>query len=405
MKIALFTDTFAPLVDGVVTSTVNLAKNLADRGNKIYIIAPNFNKKFKEFKYHNIKVKRIYSLPAFFYSGYRFTYPFSFKILKYLKKEKVELIHFQTPVILGLQAILISKILKLPLVGTFHTFFTNADYLKHIKMDYKSVENMAWFYARAYYNKCDLVTCPSEQTKKELLKHGFKKQIKVISNGIDLRIFKNSKYVYTKKKYNKDSKCLLFVGRVAHEKNLKYLIDCFKLVSKKLPEIKLLIVGDGPQMGELKEKIKSSGISNKVILARAIEHEKLIKSSIFKDSSLFITASVTETQGITLLEAQANGLICVGINAGGIKDLIKNGYNGYLVENGDKQKFADRVIKLLKDKKLYVKMKKNTLKEIKKHKIEKVVDSWEEEYSRLINLFKNKSKVYHEEHIPPRKSF
>jgi len=389
MRITIFTDSFTPLIDGVVTSTINLVKNLADRGHKIYIIAPSFNKKFEEFKHKNVRVKRVYSIPAFFYSGYRFTYPFSFEILKYLKKEKIECIHFQTPVALGLQAILLSKVLDLPLVGTFHTLFTHPHYRKHMKIDYKPIEKMAWTYARMFYNKCNLITCPSQETKKELLKHGFKRPIKVISNGIDLKMFKNSKYASVKKKYNKNGKLLLFVGRIAHEKNLNLLIDSFNAVLKKLPKTKLLIVGDGPQMKELKEKIKSLDINDKVILAGKIDHKDLVKSSIFKACDLFVTASTTETQGITLLEAQANGLVCIGINKGGVKDLIKSGVNGYLVKE-DKKDFAKKIIRVLSDDKLMKKMKKNTLEKVREHEISIIGRLWEKEYSKLI---KSSSKL------------
>jgi len=393
MRITIFTDSFTPLIDGVVTSTTNLVKNLADRGHKIYIIAPSFNKKFEEFKHKNVKIKRVYSIPAFFYSGYRFTYPFSFKILKYLKKEKIECIHFQTPLALGLQAILISKVLKLPLIGTFHTLFTHPDYIKHIKMGYKPFEKMAWSYARMFYNKCDLITCPSQETKKELLKHGFYRPIKVISNGIDLKMFKNSKCASVKKKYNKNGKLLLFVGRVAHEKNIPYLLKCFKLVLKEVPDTKLLVIGDGPQMEEVKEDIKKFGLSENVILLGKIEHSKLAKSSIFKASDLFVTASITENQPMTMLEAQANGMACVGIKAMGVKDLIKNNYNGFLVKNGNKKEFADKVITLLKNKKLRNKMGKNALNEIKKCEIKNVGDVWENIYSDMIKNYNRLTKT------------
>ena len=193
MKIAIFTDSFIPQINGVVTSTINLAKGLADKGNKVFIIAPKY-KNIKEFNYPSIQVKRVPGIPALFYEEFKFTYFFSIKLLKYLKKEKIDIIHFQTPLTLGAQAIILSRRLKVPLVGTFHTFFMDPEYLKHIKINNKLVQKLAWFYARMYYNKCNLITCPSEVAKEEIISNGLIKTIKVISNGIDTKFFDNSKW-------------------------------------------------------------------------------------------------------------------------------------------------------------------------------------------------------------------
>jgi 1,2-diacylglycerol 3-alpha-glucosyltransferase len=388
MRIAIFTDSFIPQVNGVVTATINLAKGLADRGNKVYIIAPKY-RKVKEFSYPNVRVKRVFSLPAFFYEDFRFTSFLSKSLVNYIRKEKIEMLHFQTPVTLGIQAIMVSRALGLPLVGTFHTFFTDSQYLKHIGLNSKIIQHLAWFYAKTCYNKCDLITCPSETTRKELLMHKIKKTVKVISNGIDTSIFDNSKCRSVRQNYNPEGKLLLFVGRVAHEKNILYLIDCFNLVLKKMPATKLLIVGDGPQRKDVRRKIKELGIQNNVIMLGRIEHKDLVKSSLFGACDLFVTASVTENQPMTVLEAQANGLVCVGINKRGMKDLVKNGFNGYLAETNKKGQFANAVARLLSDEKLHGRMKNNTLKGIKRHELSHVIKNWEREYSLLIKNMRN----------------
>lgn len=382
MRIAIFTDTFTPQINGVVTSTINLAKGLADKGHKICIIAPKF-KKIIEFKHKNIKVLRVNAIPAGFYEDFKLTY-FEPRLVKYIKKEKIDIIHFQTPISLGMQAILISKMLKIPLVGTYHTAISEPQYLKHIKLDNKFVKRLSWIYSRLFYNKCDLITCPSKSTMKELIANKLKKDMKIISNGINTNIFDNSKSLSVKNKLNKDGDLVLFVGRIAHEKNILYLLDCFNLVLKKMSKVKFILIGDGPQMEEVKEKIISLGITNNIMLLGRIEHDELIKSSIFGACKIFATASLTETQGITLLEAQANGVVGIGVNAKGTKDLIIDGYNGYLVKKGNKKEFADRIITLLSDKKIYNKMKKNTLKEIKKHDMHNVIKKWEDTYSEVI---------------------
>ncbi|MEM0465861.1 MAG: glycosyltransferase [Candidatus Pacearchaeota archaeon] len=395
MRIAIFTDTFLPQIDGVVTSTVNLAKGLSEKGHKVYIIAPKHEKK-EIFFYKNIRVIRMKSIPAFFYEGFKFTMPYSFKLLKFLKKEKIDLVHVQTPITIGFQGIIISKLLKIPLIGTFHTLFADPEYLKNARVNYKIIEKLLWNYAKFFYNFCDLITCPSNITKEELKKHGFEKQIIKISNGIELRLKKNNKnYKLIRKKFlGKDENLLLFVGRVAHGKNIPYLIDCFKLILNKLPKTKLVIIGDGPLINEIRKKIKKDNLDKKVILTGKIPRDKLINSNIYKAFDLFVTASKTETQGISVLEAQANGLVCVGINERGLKDIIIDNYNGFLAKKDDKKDFANKVIKLLTNKKLKKRMVKNTLKEIKKEDINVIVDTWEKVYEKIISNNKNFSKNF-----------
>jgi len=389
MKIALFTDCFIPHLDGVVISTLNLAKGLADRGHKIYITAPGF-KNIKEFEYKNIVVKRIPGIPSFFYSGLKFTTPFNTQVFKFLKKEKIDIIHLQTPLTIGINARIFTKYLKVPLIGTFHTLFMHEQYLEHIKITNKIMQKTGWKYAKRFYNKCDIITCPTESIKKELIKRGFKSPILAISNGVDFKKFDNSNQRKIKEKYNPDGKLLLFVGRIASEKNLFYLVDCFKYVLEKMPSAKLILVGDGPLMKKLKIQVHKMGLAENIIFTGRIEHKDLISSSIFEACNLFVTASKTETQGISMLEAQSNGLVCVGLDANGTKDLITDGYNGFLINEGDKKGFAEKILMLLNNAKLHEKMKRNTLKEVKKHSMNRIIDTWEKTYQDLI---KSKKKV------------
>ncbi len=374
MNIAIFTDVFIPLSNGVVTTTINLSKSLADRNHKVVIIAPKLKNK-EELHYRNMKVVRINSFPAFFYPDFRFTYFYSDEILRLLKKEKIDIIHFQTPMPLGLMSIILSKILKIPLIGTFHTLFSDKQYLKHAGLDYSIFENLSWKYIRLIYNKCDLITCPTETMKKELLNNGLKRPIIAISNGINISAFKNKNYKKIRIELlgSKNDKLLMYVGRISYDKNLFYLLDCFKIATKKREGLKLLIIGDGPQLSELKQKAKSLNLTDHIIFTGNIRYEELIKSSLYKACDFFITASTTETQAITLLEAQANNLPCIVINKRGVKDVIKNNYNGLSVNDNNKEEFADAIVELSNNKSLYRKLKYNTRKEIKKHELSKIV--------------------------------
>jgi 1,2-diacylglycerol 3-alpha-glucosyltransferase len=383
MRIAIFTDTFIPHVNGVVTSIINMARGLADRGHKIYIIAPRF-RNFKEFSYPNITVKRTFSIPAFFYEDFKFTLPVSPKIMDFLLKENIELIHFHTPITLGFQAIVLSRLMRLPLVGSFHTFFADPQYLKHIKFNNRFMQKTAWEYSNLYFNRCNIVTCPSERSKEEIIINGCRKPVKVISNGIKTEIFDNTRSEEVKNKYNKDGKLLLFVGRISHEKNIPFLLESFKLILKQLPKTKMILVGDGPQYNDIRGKIERLNISDNVILTGKIEYDDFLKSGIYGACDLFVTASTTETQGISVLEAIANELVCVGVNGGAVPELVKNNENGFITELGDTKSFSQAIIKLLTDQKLYQKFQENSKKILQTHGMEDILNEWEKTYANLI---------------------
>ena len=293
------------------------------------------------------------------------------------------MVHFHTPTPLGLEGIVIAKLLRLPLIGTFHGYFMDKEYLKHVKLNYDFAERLMWRYSNFFYNKCNLIVCPSEGTKAELIARNCKRPVKVIPYGIDISVFDNTKAAILKKKYNKSGKLLLFVGRVAHEKNIPYLLECFALVLKKVGRAKLLIVGDGPQMAEVKRKIVSLGMQKKVVLLGSIEHEKLVKSGIYSACDMFVHASTTETGPMTVLEAQANGLVCVAVKSKAMK-LIRNNVNGYLVEPGNRQAFANAVVKILTDKSTYSRMRKATLKKIQKYDQTRIASLWEKVYQDAV---------------------
>ncbi len=380
MRIAFFTDMFFPQITGIATSVFEIAKKLADRGHMIYIVSP----KYTGFSYSYPNITPIFcpSVPLF-YQNTKLAWPFNLKIMQMLRREKVDIVHFHTLMTLGLTAILAAKLLKLPIVGTFHSFIMDKSYLKHIKLDYNVVEQWAWNYAKLMYNKCDLIVCSSEGSSIELKKRRWKPPVRVIPLGLDLKIFDNTKAQLVRMKYGKNSKLLLFVGRIAYEKNIPYILECFSLVLKKVRNAKLLIIGDGPQMAEVKKKIAELEIGENVILLGVIEHEKLVKSGIYGACDVFVHASTTETGPMTVLEAQANGLVCVTVKSRAMK-LIKNGVNGYLVEPGNKQAFADSVAKLLTEKSTYARMRENTLKIVKRYDSASIAGLWESVYEEVL---------------------
>ncbi len=391
MNIAIFTDNFLPQVNGVVTAVLNLAKGLADKGHKIYIIAPKY-KGVEEFKYPNIKVRYVKSKPAnFIYTNFKVVSPISIRTRKFIKDNDVDLVYFVIPFTVAIKGIIIAKILKLPVVGTYHTFICEKEYLRHVKLDYKFIVDLAWKYTNTYYNQCKVVTCPSQITKERLLESGCKRPIKVISNGIEKLDSPKSEILKIKKKINCKGKILLFVGRLAYEKNLLYLLDCFKLILKERPDTKLVIIGDGPQKKDLVKRITKLKLNSSVMLFGEVKYQDLMSKGYYNACDIFVTTSTTETFGLSVLEAQVNGLVCVGVNENGVKYLIKDNYNGFLVDPKDKIKFKCAVIKLIDDEKLYSKFKKNNEIMVKKHDMKQVISEYEKTFMSVIKNHKKSS--------------
>lgn len=381
MKIAIFTDTFLPQINGVVTSTTCLARGLAERGHQVLIIAPRFNSP-QNFRHKNIKIKLVPGIRAGFYEDFKFTLFLNPVVFTHIHNEKVDVIHFQTPFTLGWESIICSKLFNKPLVGTFHTIFSDPQYLKHTGFTSTTAEKIAWSYAAFFHNMCDVVTAPSKKTKEELKDKGIYQPMRVISNGIEFD-FDNSASEKIKKKYAL-GKTLLYVGRIAHEKSIGVLVEAFARLVKKEPDVKLMMVGGGPQEEEMKKKIADLGLQNNVIMTGRIPHDKLVKSGIFGAADVFVTTSKTETQGITLLEAMANGLPCVGVNERGVTEVITHQKSGLLVPADKRKKFAEAVHRLLEDENFYKKLSNGAVKEARKHEISHVLDKWEKLYNSLI---------------------
>lgn len=392
MKIAIFTDVFVPQLSGVVTSTLDMAKGLANKGHKVYVVAPDM-KNEKEFRHKNIEVIKIPSISIEkIYPGFRLANPFNLKAINYLKNKSLDAVHFPVPLPLAMQGILFSKIKGVPLVGTFHTLLGHEKYVESLGLNSNFMTNVIWGYLKIYYNRCDLITVPSESAKKIMLENNIKgkKDTKVISNGIDIEKYENNGE--KKQDINQKGKTILYFGRISVEKNLIKLLQIFKKVVKEKPKTKLMIIGDGPQMQELKEKINTLGLKNSVILKGHIKHEKLINSGIIEQADIFATASQTEVQPMTLIESQINGLPCIGIKSQGIKDIIKDGYNGFIVKNENEREFSKRLIELIENENLLKKMKNNSKKEAKKYTTENSVYRWEKELNKLSNnLYKKRA--------------
>jgi glycosyltransferase involved in cell wall biosynthesis len=385
MKIILFTDTFLPQINGVVTSVVNFSRELAKKGHIVYIFT---TKKKRQPKINLGKNVYIHYFPSgnwfIDYPDLRLVNPQIVKTMSMVSKIKPDIIHVNAPSPHAWTALLCARVYKIPIIGTYHTLIS--DFLKHSKMKHvnpKIGKKLTWDYTRAYYNNLDLVIAPSEAIRKELIGQKIKKEIKVVSNGVDTNLF------YPEKMQKKGNR-VLHVGRISYEKNIDVLLKAFKIVLRKIPDARLDIVGEGPNLEELRLMSRKLNIDKNVRFLGRIEHTRL--RQVYCAYDTFATASTIETEGLVILEAMACGLPVIGVNCRAIPYIVKNDFNGYVAEPYNEREIAEGIKRIMMNAKLRQRFSLNSIKTSKKFSLENSVQAIEKIYERTASEKKKKDK-------------
>lgn len=388
MKIAYFTDTFLPQLNGIATSLGNQVTILGEQGHQVLIFTPKLDDIPREkFKAKNVHIVHLPTVPALVYTEYKlgiFGLP---RVLNQLVKFNPDIIHLQSPFTVGMDAVMASKLLKKPLVGTVHIYFANSEYLRWLKykLAVKLLDRISQRYLNFLYGQCDLVLAPSKILVNELSKNGFKKPVLYLPNGVILEksnLSSKEKEVI-KKKYNLKEKVVLHFGRLSYEKNVDILIKAFKELLKTNQNISLLIIGDGPATKKLKKLAKEFKIEKEVIFTGFIDHQSLISSGLLSVADVFATASTMENQPMAVLESMLFGLPIIGVEQAGLIELVTS--NGFLVKPGDIKELAEKMEIILFNQKLAKKMEIESLKQVKKFSIDKTTQKLLSLYNNLIS--------------------
>lgn len=361
LKIGFFTDTYLPQFNGVVTSIESFRKELEKQGHSVYVFAPS-----PKLKTDNKKVARFHSVNFLMYPGIRVAIPYSQRAYDLAKKIKLDIVHSHDPFSIGLFGLWIAKKFKIPYVHTYHTLYP--DYVHYIWKT-KITEKLAKKLSKDFCNTNDLIIAPSTKIKNYLKKWGVKKDIEVLATGIEFKEFSKKKEIEInnfKNKYGiiKESRILLFLARIAKEKNIDFLIKVVKKIDNRH---KLLIVGDGPYKKELGERIKKEKIAN-IVFTGYLDRKNVALA--YQASDIFVFSSTSETQGLVIAEAMGCGLPVVALKDAAVADMVENGKNGYLTNKNVKD-FSDKIIKLFNNNNLYKKMSMNSIKKSKEFTIQK----------------------------------
>ncbi|MGM0499918.1 MAG: glycosyltransferase family 4 protein [Bacillota bacterium] len=365
MKIAIFTDTFSPQINGVTKNLDRLLNYFSAAGIEYRVFAPETEPKIDNI--HEKNVHRMKSLNFFLYPELKFSLPNYLKIKSKLLKFNPDLIHLITPFNIGLTGLYAARQNNTPIVASYHTNFDQ--YLDYYNINF--LEKAAWKYLRWFHDQALRNYCPSEETKNELAKKDFI-NLDIWGRGIDAELFspehRDQKFI---QQHNLEEKIsILYVGRIAREKNLSLLMDSFKKLNKKYKEqIELIITGDGPEL----KKLKNNAPENVIFTGFK---KGLELSKIYASADVFAFPSVTETYGNVVIEAMASGLPVVAVLAGGVKENLLNSYNGLAAENNDVAEFSSKLEKLIINDKLRDSLAHNA----RKYALEK---SWDHIFEKM----------------------
>lgn len=394
MKIGIFTDTYNPVTSGVVTSINMVEQELKKRGHEVYIFTTSKSIQPNE----NQTLYMLNSIPLLIAKQYknRIATFYSREIAKQIKEIGLDIVHTQTEFSIGSFGKIISRKYNLPFIHTYHTMWEDyVHYISPIKGRNIHLKRFARNYSRAFVRKAECVITPSNKTAKYLkyrcnVKN---KPIYVIPTGIDIVPFKRSNFTDKDRNTLKESlgikldeKVILFLGRVANEKSIDVIMDSMPSIFEEYPNYKFLIVGDGPSKKDLEEQAKELNIQSNVIFTGKVPWNEVAK--YYNIGDVFVNASITETQGLTFIEAMAAEIPIVAKYAPNLSEFIHTNENGILVKkNSD---FKDAIIKVLNDDTL-----RNTLisggnETAKEYSIEVFGDKLEMLYTEIIELHKAK---------------
>ncbi|RAP33502.1 hypothetical protein DID77_02960 [Candidatus Marinamargulisbacteria bacterium SCGC AG-439-L15] len=358
MNIAIFTDTYFPQINGVVISTDTFKKSFEEMGHTVYIMCP----KIKGYKDESDAVWRFPSVPYPFQREYRLVMPYSKKLKKF-SELNIDVIHAQTPFSMGYLAGYLGKKYKIPVVHTYHTFFM--EYVHYVPLlPKKWMKKWATGESRRFCNRCKAIVVPSSEMKSPLLEYGVTVPIDVIPTGVTPPVVsEQDKNTFLKESgISASDNLLVFAGRLGLEKNIYFLFEAFAQILKRVPQSKLLIIGDGPERENLESKIKKHGLSSAVVFTGYLSREDVFTA--LSASKCLLFPSKTETQGLTVVESLSVGTPVVCINEMGVRDVLENEKGGFLTEDSIDD-YVEKTVLLLENESIYQEKKKAALERAK----------------------------------------
>ena len=346
MRVGIFSESYPPIINGVSTSVRTLMVELERAGHLVYVFTsrPAGDRGYVE---DRPGVYRYPSVQSAVEPQYRIPIPFSQYIKDTIPSLGLDIVHSQSPFFLGMIAHHAARQLHVPLVSTNHTLYTEyAHYARQLPPRLTRAILVQWM--QGYYNGCDRVLVPSQLTRQHLLAHGVRAPITVMPTGIPVPPPHLPPADAVRRQWNipARSRVLLYVGRLAPEKNLEMLLRAFVEIAGACPDARLILAGSGMQAAATQQAARRLGIWEKTVFTGFLERAHL--DPLYAATDVFLFPSKTETQGLAVGEAMACGTPCVVVNEGGAPESVRDGVDGFLVED-DPAAMARQAMCLLED--------------------------------------------------------
>lgn len=344
MKIAMMTNNYKPFVAGVPISIERLTESLRSLGHEVVVFAPSYDEQEEE-----ADVVRYKALIRGVTGGFSVPNSLDFVIERKFREGAFDVIHVHHPMMIGHTARYLSWKYHVPMVFTYHTRYEQ--YLHYIGLT--KLQGIMPAYIRSYTKHCDMVIAPTPMMKEYLGQIQPDADIRVLPTGLPEDSFtpKEEKAALLRK-HLAGGKSHLFctVARLAKEKNLVFLLNCMKMLKDVWgSDFRLVLIGDGPQRSELEKRADKLGIRDEVVFAGKIPNQEI--KNYCHASDLFLFSSLSETQGIVLLESMAAGTPVIALRATGTQDVVINGENGYMTDVSEEE-FTSKLMDILTKKEI-----------------------------------------------------
>ncbi len=344
MKILFVSDVYFPRINGVSTSIRTFVEQMQNLGHEVHLIAPEYGVSTQDEAW----IKRIPARSIYFDPEDKLMkYGEAVQRLPELRQQGYDIVHVHTPFVAHYLGLKLARELNVPCVETYHTFFE--DYLHHYLPWIPKVmaRGMAKMISKRQCNEVDAIVAPSQPMLEVLRGYGVKVMADVIPTGLQAHSFKEADGKAFREKYEipLDRPMLLYVGRVAFEKNINFLLEMTKILIEQRPDVLLVVTGEGPAEASLHKLAKTLGIENNVKFIGYLDRNKEL-NACYQAADIFVFASKSETQGLVLLEAMAQGTPVVAIAELGTASILVEGQGAWIAAD-DTSMFAEKVYQLL----------------------------------------------------------
>ena len=410
MRIGIFTETYEPYISGLVTSEIMLKNALEKQGHEVYVVTANL----ESFKYEYDEKKRVLKIPGIPTGIYdsRLSSIYPVRAVNKIKSWNLDIIHSQTEFAIGSFARLFAKQYNIPIVHTYHTMYE--DYVHYITKGHfnrsskKIVEYLTKFYCDKTIGELIVPTKKAYDLFKK--KYNVERNIHIIPTGIEVDRFyreniNEKKKNELKKKYGlkKDDFILIFVGRIAEEKNIPFIINVTADLIKEKKNLKLLIIGDGPDKLKYEKYAKEKNAEKNIIFTGKVSWKDI--PNYYGLGNAFISASTTETQGLTIIEAMASSLPTLCIDDESFNGTVINDLNGYLFKNEIECK--EYILKIINNKRILETLSKGARNSADKHSskyfAERVLDVYKIAIKNKKPSYKERISKFFKKVIPWKK--